>query len=87
MIAINSVDSEVLRDFQNIQPGMELYCTYKLLSKKDNSQGAKNITFTGPVIQKTEYLIVVRDIRTKLVHCLSIFDCICGYGKYKVLNT
>lgn len=86
VITINSANIEVLQDFQSIQPGMKLHCTYMLQNKRDSSQGTKDLTFTGPVIQKTKYLIVVRDIRTKLVHCLSIFDCICKYGKYKVLS-
>lgn|GEM_PF-1907679 len=86
MIAINSVNADILKNFRDIQPGMKLHCKYRLADKKNSGQDTKDIVFTGPVIQKTKYLIVVRDIRTKLVHCLSIFDCICGYGKYKVLN-
>lgn len=86
MITLDSPNLETIKEFESIKPGMKLQCTYKLQDKRYNMQDSKELKFSGSVIQKTKYLIVVRDIRTKLVHCLSVFDCICGYGKYKILT-
>lgn len=69
--------------FHKIRPGMELICKYRTTTKKIGSEGTKVLLFYGPVIQKTKYLIAVRDRKTRMVHCLSLFDCICGHGKYK----
>lgn len=88
VITLSSADLVVLQRFSNVQPGMELHCTYKLQGNKGHCiTDSKKLVFTGPVIQKTEHLFAVRDKKSKRVHCLSLYDCICGHGQYKVINT
>lgn len=88
MLPMRQNTTNEVQKFRMVQPGMELQCSYRINTKKEsNEEISKSIVFTGPVIQKTRHLFAVRDARTSFVHCLSLPDCICGHGKYKIKNT
>ena len=72
--------------FKRVNVGIELQCIYILGSKRSESNQMRAIDFLGPVVQKTKYLIVVKDRETKRINCLSLFDCICHQGKYKIIE-
>lgn len=86
MLAMRQNTTNAILSFNMIKLGMELKCTYKINSKRDGNNG-KFLSFSGTVIQKTKHLVFVRDSVTNRVHSISLLDCICGYGKFKIRNT
>ena len=82
---LSQKNAHLLTMFRLVKPGMEIQGSYKINTQKYGYDGCKKyVTFSGPVIQKTRYLIVIRDNSSKRVHSLSLRDCLCGYGKFKV---